>query len=273
MLRQLKILRIKLKLWKSQFFGIYQAFWLFRTHILASISQSNFFRNSKPKIKQKQLKSDAGPNDNLRKKSLANTSGASILYVGKMSQKDRRLLKMILVIFMSFLTCYLPITLTKVMKSIGEVNFFFIMGYLLVYLTTCINPIIYVVSFDFFWPFKSYLMISSILRSCLQNIVKLTKICWCVVWTARMEFQHQKEDTEIRVGELVEFSFRVAFCFDSLKLILYLSRQKAFKTLLMMPKKRQRTSFKFNRNLSQRLFFIIIVDWYKIETFQTPICS
>ena len=111
---------------------------------------SLFFRNSKPKIKQKKLKSDAGPKDNLRKKSLANTSGASILYVGKMSQKDRRLLKMILVIFMSFLTCYLPITLTKVMKSIGEVNFFFIMGYLLVYLTTCINPIIYVVSLTSF---------------------------------------------------------------------------------------------------------------------------
>ena len=33
---------------------------------------------------------------------------------GRLSPKDRRLLKMILVIFISFLVCYLPITLVKV---------------------------------------------------------------------------------------------------------------------------------------------------------------
>ena len=33
---------------------------------------------------------------------------------GRLSQKDRRLLKMILVIFVSFLVCYLPITIVKV---------------------------------------------------------------------------------------------------------------------------------------------------------------
>lgn len=80
-----------------------------------------------------------------RKTSAMNTSGASILYPGRMTSKDRRLLKMILVIFASFLICYLPITTTKIVRSIHEIPIFNIMGYLLIYLTTCINPIIYVV--------------------------------------------------------------------------------------------------------------------------------
>lgn len=76
---------------------------------------------------------------------LTNTSGASILYPGRMTTKDRRLLKMILVIFVSFVTCYLPITSTKIIRSFHNVHVFHIMGYILIYLTTCINPIIYVV--------------------------------------------------------------------------------------------------------------------------------
>lgn len=72
-------------------------------------------------------------------------SGASILYPGRMTSKDRRLLKMILVIFVSFLICYLPITSTKIIRSLHKQPVFNIMGYLLIYLTTCINPIIYVV--------------------------------------------------------------------------------------------------------------------------------
>lgn len=80
-----------------------------------------------------------------RKTSAMNTSGASILYPGRMTSKDRRLLKMILVIFVSFLICYLPITTTKIVRSIHDIPIFNIMGYLLIYLTTCINPIIYVV--------------------------------------------------------------------------------------------------------------------------------
>lgn len=81
----------------------------------------------------------------VRKHSTMNTSGASILYPGRMTAKDRRLLKMILVIFVSFLICYLPITTTKIIRSVHEIPFLNIMGYLLIYLTTCINPIIYVV--------------------------------------------------------------------------------------------------------------------------------
>ncbi|KAM7348465.1 G-protein coupled receptor moody isoform 2-T10 [Cochliomyia hominivorax] len=76
--------------------------------------------------------------------SMGNTSNASAIYPGRMSVKDRRLLKMILVIFVSFVICYLPITLTKIWKGANDNQIFNISGYLLVYLTTCINPIIYV---------------------------------------------------------------------------------------------------------------------------------
>lgn len=100
-------------------------------------------KTSNPKVTHKKIKEE--PPQAERKRSLGNNSSASILHAGRMSSKDRRLLKMILVIFISFLICYLPITLTKVIHSIGDVHFFFILSYLLVYLTTCINPIIYVV--------------------------------------------------------------------------------------------------------------------------------
>lgn len=76
---------------------------------------------------------------------IGNNTSASAIYPGKMSTKDRRLLKMILVIFVSFLMCYLPITLTKINSSITSIHFLNILSYLLIYLTTCINPIIYVV--------------------------------------------------------------------------------------------------------------------------------
>ncbi|KAK0158104.1 hypothetical protein PV328_009150 [Microctonus aethiopoides] len=64
---------------------------------------------------------------------------------GKMTAKDRKLLKMILVIFSSFLICYLPITITKIFKDMIYWRGLNIIGYILIYLTTCINPIIYVV--------------------------------------------------------------------------------------------------------------------------------
>lgn len=110
------------------------------------------------KIQQRKLK-DERDSKSLRKKSLANTSGASILYAGRMSSKDRRLLKMILVIFISFLVCYLPITLSKVISSISGIHFIFIMSYVMIYFTTCVNPIIYVVmSSEYRQAYKNLLM-------------------------------------------------------------------------------------------------------------------
>ncbi|KAG5347849.1 MOODY protein, partial [Acromyrmex charruanus] len=65
----------------------------------------------------------------------------------KMSAKDRKLLQMILVIFVSFLMCYLPITVTKLFQGavFHDWQGLNIAGYILIYLTTCINPVIYVV--------------------------------------------------------------------------------------------------------------------------------
>ncbi|KFB45344.1 AGAP001498-PA-like protein [Anopheles sinensis] len=78
-----------------------------------------------------------------KRKKHINTSGASIMSAGKMSAKDRKLLQMILVIFLAFLVCYLPITMVKLFRpNLQVLN---VVSYLLIYLTTCINPIIYVV--------------------------------------------------------------------------------------------------------------------------------
>lgn len=63
----------------------------------------------------------------------------------KLSTKDKKLLKMILVIFASFLVCYLPITITKTFKDVIDWRGLNIVGYILIYLTTCINPVIYVI--------------------------------------------------------------------------------------------------------------------------------
>lgn len=112
-------------------------------------------------------------NNSLRKHSTINTSGASILYPGRMTSKDRRLLKMILVIFVSFLTCYLPITISKIIRSSHEIQFFHIMGYLLIYLTTCINPIIYVVmSSEYRQAYWNLLMCRTVARPKQEIVCK-----------------------------------------------------------------------------------------------------
>ncbi|XP_069173736.1 D(2) dopamine receptor [Procambarus clarkii] len=71
-------------------------------------------------------------------------AGSFIARQPTLSAKDRRLLKMILVIFLSFVACYLPITLVKTFSK-DDNPVLNILGLLLIYLTTCINPIIYVV--------------------------------------------------------------------------------------------------------------------------------
>lgn len=105
------------------------------------------FATSIRRLKRSATERKNGPagGTNCRKQSTMNTSGASILYPGRMTAKDRRLLKMIMVILVAFIMCYLPITTTKIVRSIREVPYLNIMGYLFIYLTTCINPIIYVV--------------------------------------------------------------------------------------------------------------------------------
>lgn len=63
----------------------------------------------------------------------------------KAKRNEWRITKMVLAIFLSFVMCYLPITATKVFDK--EVRFpaFHIFAYIMLYLSSCINPIIYVI--------------------------------------------------------------------------------------------------------------------------------
>jgi hypothetical protein len=61
-----------------------------------------------------------------------------------LSAKDIRLLKMILTIFVAFVACYLPITTVKALGKEAEWPVASVVSNLLIYLTTCINPLIYV---------------------------------------------------------------------------------------------------------------------------------
>lgn len=77
----------------------------------------------------------------------------------RLTHKDRKLLKMIMAIMLSFWVCYLPITLTKIFRNFTSSPVANIAGYLLIYLTTCINPIIYVVmSSEYRQAYKNLLM-------------------------------------------------------------------------------------------------------------------
>lgn len=81
---------------------------------------------------------------------------------GRMTAKDRKLLKMILVIFAAFVICYLPITVSKAFRGYLDDGVLNIAGYVCIYLTTCINPIIYVVmSSEYRQAYKNLLMCRS----------------------------------------------------------------------------------------------------------------
>lgn len=63
----------------------------------------------------------------------------------KAKRNEWRITKMVLAIFLSFVFCYLPITLTKVADKDVRYPAFHIFGYIMLYLSSCINPIIYVI--------------------------------------------------------------------------------------------------------------------------------
>lgn len=60
-------------------------------------------------------------------------------------RNEWRITKMVLAIFLSFVICYLPITLAKVADKNVEHPNFHIFSYIMLYLSACINPIIYVI--------------------------------------------------------------------------------------------------------------------------------
>lgn len=63
----------------------------------------------------------------------------------KAKRNEWRITKMVLAIFLSFVMCYLPITVAKIADKDVSIPAFHIIGYILLYLSSCINPIIYVI--------------------------------------------------------------------------------------------------------------------------------
>lgn len=63
----------------------------------------------------------------------------------KAKRNEWRITKMVLAIFLSFVMCYLPITVIKVADKDVEHPGAHIFGYIMLYLSSCINPIIYVI--------------------------------------------------------------------------------------------------------------------------------
>ncbi|XP_073834632.1 G-protein coupled receptor moody [Musca autumnalis] len=60
-------------------------------------------------------------------------------------RNEWRITKMVLAIFLSFVVCYLPITIAKVADQDVEHPNLHILSYIMLYLSACINPIIYVI--------------------------------------------------------------------------------------------------------------------------------
>lgn len=63
----------------------------------------------------------------------------------KAKRNEWRITKMVLAIFLSFVLCYLPITIAKIADKDVLYPTLHIIGYILLYLSSCINPIIYVI--------------------------------------------------------------------------------------------------------------------------------
>ncbi|XP_059062827.1 G-protein coupled receptor moody-like [Achroia grisella] len=61
------------------------------------------------------------------------------------TRKDKKLRTMIMAIMLAFCICHLPISVTKIFLEFTPHPVLKIISYILLYLTTCINPIIYVV--------------------------------------------------------------------------------------------------------------------------------
>ncbi|KAL1505623.1 hypothetical protein ABEB36_005146 [Hypothenemus hampei] len=63
---------------------------------------------------------------------------------GKFKRSEMKITKMVLVIFICFVVCYLPITIVKVFDNDVQQAPLHVLGYLLIYLASCVNPVVYV---------------------------------------------------------------------------------------------------------------------------------
>ncbi|CAH1173940.1 unnamed protein product [Phaedon cochleariae] len=62
----------------------------------------------------------------------------------KFKKSEMKITKMVLVIFICFNVCYLPITIVKVFDQDIEHAPLHVLSYLLIYLSSCVNPVVYV---------------------------------------------------------------------------------------------------------------------------------
>ncbi|XP_021951462.1 G-protein coupled receptor moody [Folsomia candida] len=85
-------------------------------------------------------------------------------------KNEWRITKMVLVIFISFVACYLPITIVKVADKCVNYPVTHVVGYVLVYMSACVNPIIYVfMNKQYRMAFQAVLCPSS-----LQSVTRVT---------------------------------------------------------------------------------------------------
>lgn len=101
---------------------------------------------SSPSVNNNQIDSaTANEAEIAHKKHLASMKKLTEQREAKQKRNEWRITKMVLAIFLSFLACYLPITIIKVVDK--DVNWpgLHIVGYIMIYLSACINPIIYVI--------------------------------------------------------------------------------------------------------------------------------
>lgn len=62
----------------------------------------------------------------------------------KFKRSEMKITKMVLVIFICFVVCYLPITIVKIFDTDVTHAPLHVLGYLLIYLSSCVNPVVYV---------------------------------------------------------------------------------------------------------------------------------
>lgn len=77
------------------------------------------------------------------KKHISSDNKDRIAKQSKKGREDLKITKMVLVIFFSFLICYLPITVIKVADKRVKYPALHIMSYIFLYMSACINPLIY----------------------------------------------------------------------------------------------------------------------------------
>ncbi|CAG0915872.1 unnamed protein product [Notodromas monacha] len=93
----------------------------------------------------------------------------------RLKTNEWRITKMVLAIFLAYVLCYLPITIVKVLDPRVHFPGLHIVGYLLIYMSACLNPIIYGVMN------KHY-------RQAYQNAILCQKQLWLKSITSTNDF-------------------------------------------------------------------------------------